>query len=319
MDFWKTILDLARGRFVGPPIAVLAIAAACVAYFLVPTTYVSTASMVLTTPATGGTLSPNPRESGGLTNPLLQFNDGLRTTAGILILSMNTPETLERLGIVKNGDTQITINDGRTNPDLLGISTNGPFVYIEVESKVPAKASATVTRAGQLIREALSERQRELKAPPSTYITITDVAPPTTPQAKRTAKWGAAAGGFLAVVIVGLGFAFTVSRMRARRRRARIMRAQWSTDPKRALASPASPASPGFAEAREVRDGAHPDPRGPGAGGWEDETAVIVVIPDEVDGDRHVGLRLASAKDGSVSPDPQERIDGVSSTRPRAG
>ncbi|WP_204073557.1 hypothetical protein [Planotetraspora phitsanulokensis] len=293
----------------------LAIAAACVAYFLVPTTYVSTASMVLTTPASGGTLSPNPREAGGLTNPLLQFNDGLRTTAGILILAMNTPETLTRLGIVKNGDTQLTINDGRTNPELLGISTNGPFVYIEVESKVPAKASATVTSAGKLIREALSERQRELKAPPSTYITITDVAPPGTPQAKRTTKWGAAAGGFFAVVIVGLGLAFMVSRIRARRRRAGMMRAQWSAESKkRALAPSDVPVT------RDVRDGAQPDRRGSGASGWEDETAVIVVIPDDADGDRHTSLRFASAKDGQGSSGgPKDRIDDVSSTRPRAG
>jgi hypothetical protein len=313
MDFWKTILDLARGRFVGPPIAVLAIAAASVAYFLVPTTYVSSASMVLTTPTSGGTLPTNPRESSGLTNPLLQFNDGLRTTAGILILSMNAPEMMARLGIVKDGDTQILINDGRTNPELLGISTNGPFVYIEVESKSPAKASATVASASQLIRDQLADRQRALKAPPTTYITITDVAPPTTPEAKRTAKWGAAAGGFMAVVVVGLSFAFLIDRRRRRKHRARVSGQQWSADAQKRAA-----ALPTYRDPREAVQ--TPQPKAPGSSGWEDETAVIVVIPDEAEGgDKPAGLRLASAKDGSGAGHSQDRADDVSSTRPRAG
>src|SRR5437879_6445956 len=122
MDFWKTVLGLARRSYVGLPVVGLALIAAGIAYIFVPAHYVSSGSMVLTTPASGGTLSPNPKISGNLTNPLLQFNDSLRTTAGILILSMNTPEVAAQLGIVPGGETTIIVNDGHTNPDLLAVS-----------------------------------------------------------------------------------------------------------------------------------------------------------------------------------------------------
>ena len=67
MDFWKSIFTLARRRSVGPPIFALAILAAVVAYLMLPTTYVSSTAMVLTTPTSGGTLSPDPKEAAGLT------------------------------------------------------------------------------------------------------------------------------------------------------------------------------------------------------------------------------------------------------------
>ncbi|MBX6382553.1 MAG: hypothetical protein IRZ07_06195 [Microbispora sp.] len=296
MDVWKSLFALARRRSVGPPIFILAIAAAVVAYLLVPTTYVSTTAMVLTTPTTGGTLSADPKEPAGLTNPLLQFNDGLRTTAGILILSMNTPEMMAKLGVRPGGPTQVTINDGRTNPDLLGISTNGPFVYIEVDSKSPAVADATVRRAGQLVRQELAARQRALKAPPSTYISITDVVPPGMPEAKRTLKWGAAAGGLLGVLVIGFGLAYLVDRVRAGRRAAYVVHAPWIAQPQR-TAIPAPANEPGKPSG-DGPDAPATPPRQ--TGGMDDETAIIVVVPEESQGgDRPAGLRLAPDPDGA--------------------
>jgi hypothetical protein len=92
MEFWKTILGLARRKFIGLPLLAVALGTAALAYFLVPAHYVSTTTMVLTTPTGGGTLSQDPTKPNGLTNPLLNFDEGLKTAATIVIHAMNTPE-----------------------------------------------------------------------------------------------------------------------------------------------------------------------------------------------------------------------------------
>ncbi|WP_165974382.1 hypothetical protein [Nonomuraea deserti] len=203
---------------IGPPVAVVAIGLALAAYFLVPSRYVSTASMVLTVPATGGTLETGPQRRPGLTNPLLQFNDALRTTAGILILSTNTPDVAAELGVTEDGPTVLTVNDGRTNPDLLGISTNGPFVYVEVESTSPAVVREVMRKARLRIRVELAERQKALGAPVSTHIAILDVMPASVPRLVVTDRLLGAASGGLVGVVAGLGVAYGVQRLRAARR-----------------------------------------------------------------------------------------------------
>ncbi|MBF8191063.1 hypothetical protein ITP53_36215 [Nonomuraea sp. K274] len=218
MGFWKTILGLARKKFVGPPVVVVAVGLALAAYFLMPSSYVSTASMVLTVPATGGTLETEPQNRPGLTNPLLQFNDALRTTAGILILATNRPDVYAEVGAPEGGPTSLVINDGRTNPDLLGISTNGPFVYVEVEGDSPATVTEVMRKAQQRVRLELAKRQTAVNAPVSTHIGIMDVMPPTVPRQMIQDRLVAAALGGLAGVVAGLGVAYAVQRLRARGR-----------------------------------------------------------------------------------------------------
>lgn len=218
MRFWRTILGLARKKVVGPPVVIAAIGLALAAYFLMPSRYVSTASMVLTVPATGGTLETEPQSRTGLTNPLLQFNDALRTTAGILILATNTRDVYAELGAPENGPTAVVVNDGRTNPDLLGISTNGPFVYVEVESDSPATVREVMRKAQLRVRLELAKRQTALDAPISTHIGIMDVMPPTTPRASIGDRLAAAGFGGVLGVVGGLGLAYAVQRIRSTRR-----------------------------------------------------------------------------------------------------
>jgi len=223
VGFWKTVVGLARRKHVGFPVVVAAILLALAGWFLVPSRYVSTASMVLTVPATGGTLETLPESKPGLTNPLLQFNDALRTTAGILILATNTPEVAAELGVTEDGPTSLTINDGRTNPDLLGISTNGPFIYIEVESTSPQVVRDVMAKAQQRVKLELAERQDELDAPISTHIGILDVMPPSLPKRVVQDRLMAAAGGGFAGVAGGLAVAYGITRsgLSARQRRSR--------------------------------------------------------------------------------------------------
>ncbi|MEU8398039.1 hypothetical protein AB0C28_22835 [Nonomuraea sp. NPDC048892] len=202
----------------GPPVVIAAVGLALAAYFLMPSRYVSTASMVLTVPATGGTLETEPQNRPGLTNPLLQFNDALRTTAGILILATNTPDVYAEIGAPENGPTAVIINDGRTNPDLLGISTNGPFVYVEVESDSPATVREVMRKAQLRVRLELAKRQTALDAPISTHIAIMDVMPPSTPKAAIGDRLTVAAFGGAFGVVGGMGLAYAVQRVRSARR-----------------------------------------------------------------------------------------------------
>ncbi|MET8339268.1 hypothetical protein ABZV14_22255 [Streptosporangium canum] len=278
MDFWKAIFGLVKRRLIGPPLAVLALAAATLVFFLMPTTYVSTASMVLTTPATGGTLPSDPTKPLGLTNPLLQFSDGLRVTAGILILSMNAPEVAAELGVLPNGTTEITINDGRTNPNLLGISTNGPFVYVEVQSRSAATAQDVVVKAKQRVRRELTNRQQALKAPRSTFISIVDVVPSSTPEAKLSGKLTAAGGTLFLVFLVGIGIAYAMTQMRQGGR---------SADPARPSEGGGGPkeGAPGAAAFSDTGAGADPltgyprmDTREAAEGPFHDDPEPLVVV-----------------------------------------
>ncbi|MFD0468227.1 hypothetical protein ACFQ0B_07820 [Nonomuraea thailandensis] len=219
MRFWKAILGLARKKFVGPPVAVAAIGLALAAYFLMPSRYVSTASMVLTVPATGGTLETEPASKPGLTNPLLQFNDALRTTAGILILATNTIDVYKEIGAPESGPTVVTINDGRTNPDLLSISTNGPFIYVEVEGDDPATVREVMRKAQLRVRLELARRQTALDAPISTHIGIMDVMPASGPRAALGDRLLYAAFGGVFGLIAGIGVAYGVQRVRWARAR----------------------------------------------------------------------------------------------------
>ncbi|WP_344487397.1 hypothetical protein [Nonomuraea monospora] len=198
----------------GPPVAVAAIGLALAAYFLMPSSYVSTASMVLTVPATGGTLETEPASKPGLTNPLLQFNDALRTTAGILILATNRADVYKEVGAPDGGPVTVTINDGRTNPDLLSISTNGPFIYVEVEGDDPAAVREVMRKAQQRVRLELGRRQTELDAPISTHIGIMDVMPPSGPRAVVSDRLMLAGFGGVFGLIAGIGVAYGVQRVR---------------------------------------------------------------------------------------------------------
>ena len=217
MDFWIAILRLMRRKLIIIPLLGSAIAIALAGYFLTPLYYVSSTTMVLATPTYGGTLSQGPTRPGGLTNPMLNFSSDLRTVTAILINAMNTPEVAAELGAAVRSPTRVTINDGTSNPHLLG--SNGPFVYIVCESPSSAKATDVVIRAQQRVRQELVDRQKALGAPPTTYLTIVDVVAPTTPEVDRTQK--IKVGGILFVLWFGcgLGIAYAWQRLRANRRK----------------------------------------------------------------------------------------------------
>jgi len=216
MDFWKTILGLTRRKLFIIPLLAAAIAVAVTGYLLTPPRYVSSTTMVLV-PPTLGSLSQDPTKPIDLTNPMLSFNSNLKTASAILIQSLNTPEAAAGLGVAKGGPTQLTIDDGRTNPDL--IDSNGPFVYVICESPSPATAKEVVVQAQNRMRRELVDRQKSMKAPAGTYLTIVDVVAPTVPKVTRSAQIKVGASASVLLLASGLGIAYARERVGANRRR----------------------------------------------------------------------------------------------------
>lgn len=247
MEFWRAILGLIRRPLVGPPVFVLSLGLAAVAYLQVPAHYASSTTMVLTTPTTGGTLNQDPNNPTGLSNPLLHFGDGLRTTASIVIQVLNTPQAQETLGV--QAGTTLVVNDGRTDPNLLG--TNGPFIHIESESKSAADAQLAVSKARQFAQEELARRQQAVGAPPSTFIVAVDVVPPSAPEAQTGAKTQAAVVTMVLSFLLGIcGIYLAFSVLPAVRQRARVPSHAVSPTVPPAVPPPVSPILPPAVPAR---------------------------------------------------------------------
>ncbi|WP_344970993.1 hypothetical protein [Streptosporangium fragile] len=208
---------MSRRWYVALPAFLLSIGVAVGVYSSIPTFYVSNSVLVLTTPPTGGSLPSDPRRPNGLTNPLLNFDWGLSMSASILIQALSTPETAEALGAPPDGDTTFTVTNGSTNPESLD---GGPFVYIEGRSLSPAGARDLVVRVRERAKTELAGRQRLVGAPPATYITMSEMVPPTEPQPQRGGKLRGAAAALLLCVLAGLAAVFSLeSFLDARRRR----------------------------------------------------------------------------------------------------
>jgi hypothetical protein len=217
MDFWRAILGLARRKVLFITLLVSAIALGLAGYSLTPLRYVSSTTMVLVTPALGGTLSQDPTAPIDLTNPMLSFSNNLKTASAILIQAVNTPEAIAEVGAPKGGPTKVTVDDGRTNPELF--DNNGPFLYVVGESTSSAEARGVVVRAQKWMRQDLVDRQKTLGAPPETYLTIVDVVAPTTPKVTRTKKIKVGALAAMLALVSGLTIAYAWQRLRAGQRR----------------------------------------------------------------------------------------------------
>lgn len=207
MDFWQTVKVVFRRWYITFPAFLAAIGVASLVYGSVPTQYVSTSVLLLTTPTTGPTEQIDAEDPNAITNPLLNFDQGLNLSASILIQTLSTPETAASLGISTEGGTTYEVTNGSTNPELL---VSGPFVVIEGTSITSQQAQDIVRRVAALATQDLAERQRALNAPASTYISVNEVVPATTPEALKTKKLRAAGAAGMLGVFAGLaaGFAF---------------------------------------------------------------------------------------------------------------
>ena len=137
----------------------------------------------------------------------------------MLIQNLSTPETAASLGVSPEAATSYQVTNGSTNPELL---ESGPFVFIEGTSVKPQDAQDIVRRVSALASQELAERQKEVDAPTSTYITVNEIVPPTTPEARNTKKLRAAGAAGMLAVFAGLAAAFAFESIASRQKLRRI-------------------------------------------------------------------------------------------------
>ncbi|GLZ28894.1 hypothetical protein Lesp02_10840 [Lentzea sp. NBRC 105346] len=216
MDFWRTVLVVFRRWYVVLPAFLLAIGASAAVYASVPVVYISTSVLVLTTPLTGATENVEKPSPDKLTNPFLNFDKGLSTSASLLIQALSTPEMAAELGAAPGSGTTYQVTNGSSNPELL---TSGPFVFIAGESEDAGAARDIVKHVADRARVELQKRQTELNAPSPTFITVGDVVPPTTPEAQGGSRTRAAAAALGLGCVAALASAFGAESFAAHRRK----------------------------------------------------------------------------------------------------
>jgi uncharacterized protein involved in exopolysaccharide biosynthesis len=217
MDFWLTVKVIFRRWYITLPAFLAALGVASMVYRSVPTQYVSISVLLLTAPRTGPTAELASEQPKAITNPLLNFEQGLNLSASMLIQALRSPEMSASLGVSPGDGTSYEVSNGSTNPELL---ESGPFVFIEGTSSSPQDAQDIVRRVSALATQELAEQQEEFKVPESTHITVHEVVSPTSAQAPKAKKLRAAgAAGALGVFAsLAAGFAFeSITTTRVRR------------------------------------------------------------------------------------------------------
>jgi hypothetical protein len=214
MDFWKTLGVLLRRWYVAVPVFGVSLLIAGGVFLKTPTQYESTGTIVLTAPTAGAVTALNPAQASGPGNPLLDFQGSLTITTQLLIQSLSSPSVGQQ--IAQEGGATSTYQAGDGN-------TGGPFVVIVATANSPQEAELTVSLALKYAQDELNARQKNLNAPPSTYIGTQSVVSPTQATTKITNK--VKDGGIALVVglILSVAAAYGVDSWTSRRRRKRAV------------------------------------------------------------------------------------------------
>jgi hypothetical protein len=211
MDFWKTMGVLLKRWYVSVPVFVVSLALAGAVFVSVSTQYESTGTIVLTAPTSGGVTSVNPATATGPGNPLLDFEGSLTITTQLLIQSLSSP-TVQNQIAAQGGASTFQAGDGLTG---------GPFVVIVADATSTTQAQRTVTLALQYAESELNARQKNLNAPPSTYIGTQIVVAPTPATTKIGSKVRAGGVTLALGLVLSLAAAFAIESRRNNRRRRR--------------------------------------------------------------------------------------------------
>ena len=195
MGSWQVAVLLVRRWYVTLGAFLATVGVAAVAYASLPAQYQTGSVMVVTTSLTGRTAEPASGEPD-LTNPLLNFENDVNLAAAILIEQLNSPELAEALGAPAGGTTTYVVSDGNTNDELL---QSGPLLFVQGNGPTPEAAESITQRVDAMAAVLLDRRQRELDAPPSTYVQhqrdrAADGRPPADPQPESRRRGDGCAG-----------------------------------------------------------------------------------------------------------------------------
>lgn len=242
MDFWGTVRLLIRRWYVVAPALVLSVVLTLLTYSSIPTRYSSSGSLLLTSPASGAKFSEltDPSEVAQV-NPLLAFDGSLVISAQIASQVLNNPATQKELGAGGDSPSTYLANNGESN---------GPIVFVMAESDSAAESEAVVARALDRARQELDNRQRELNAPPSTFINAQVLVAPTEAAPQIGGKIRFAGAAMVVSLLMTLGAAFAVDSIAAAMKRQRDGRQR-----KRRRTAPPGPPQAGPPQANSPQPG----------------------------------------------------------------
>jgi len=219
MTLRSTLRVLLLKWYITIPGLLLSLALAGATFILAPPQYSSNAIAVLVQPKLVNKNAPTN------SNPLLNFDNSLSTTALILVQALDTPEAAASIGLYPGGDSY-TIKD--VGDLTVGDQIVQPFLYIKSEASTPDGAAAIVDGVLGMAAQDLLDRQRSLKVLPQNSVQLNLVVPPSPPQPVL----GIAIGATGAALILGLIGTFGCAMWANRRSEARqARRDSESTDP----------------------------------------------------------------------------------------
>ncbi|WP_020668524.1 hypothetical protein [Amycolatopsis nigrescens] len=199
MDFWKTLGVLLRRWYIAVPVLLISLGLAAGVYVSVDTDYESTGTIVLTSSAEGARASSGD-DAGAvdLVNPLLAFDGSLNTSAQIIIQTLQDPSIAEQV-LGSGGTAKYEVGSGQLT---------GPFIVVVANARTPDEARGIVTTVLERARAELTERQKALNAPETTFIKASQVVSPTPAEAKTGGKTRFAAVALVLGFVASLGAAY---------------------------------------------------------------------------------------------------------------
>jgi len=203
MTLRNTFRVLLLKWYITIPGLLLSLALAGATFALAPPQYSSNAIAVLVQPKLVNKNAPTN------SNPLLNFDNSLSTTALILVQALDTPEAAASIGLYPGGDSY-TIKD--VGDLTVGDQIVQPFLYIKSEASTPDGAAAIVDGVLGMAAQDLLDRQRSLKVLPQNSVQLNLVVPPSPPQPVLGIAIGATAAALLLGIIGTVGCAMWAER-----------------------------------------------------------------------------------------------------------
>jgi capsular polysaccharide biosynthesis protein len=189
------------------PGILLSLALAAVTFVLAPPQYSSSGVAVLVQPKQSG--------KDPTTNPFLDFDSSLSTTALIIVQALDTPEAAAQIGLSPGGDSY-TVKDVGTID--VGDQVVQPFIYIKSQASTAQASADIVNQVVEMGRQDLLDRQKSMRVLPQNYIKLDNVVDTTPPKPVLVVALAATGAVLLLGLIATFGLALLAQRAAASRR-----------------------------------------------------------------------------------------------------
>ena len=180
-----------------------------VVFTAVPAQYTSTGLAVL--------VQPRLTERGPYTNPLLNFDPSLSTTALVIVQSLDTPGAAEQAGVMSKAESY-TVEQAGTDVGGTTGQVVQPFISVKTKASSAARSTELVDAVLGLARQELVDQQKDLRVLPQKFIRLQDLGYTSVPTPVRALKFAATGAALLLGFCLTFGLALLLHRWEASRK-----------------------------------------------------------------------------------------------------